>query len=598
MRPRHVLLALVFVSCCGVTTTAQEPKPKPGPADKAPAKADKDKSDKKDQYPGYRTKKIEGATFHISEEVFKADVSAFERKPLEVLEDQCQLIAKALPPKALEVFRKQVIWVEWDEVQSGLGIQGQQRTRAAYVRSTPQVLAQLGKNPLQSKSIVIFSLKEIAAEVQPKKPFGKPLTLLHEFCHAFHHQVLGEDHAGVISAYQQAMERKLYDKMAYATVNSMEFFAETSCAYLDRLPYYPHTRDDLKKHDPVTFKLMESVWGKPAVTDSAKIPLPHTEKASTELSFPADVKFGLTITGPKPDPEKMTGKVVLIGYWGYFFTNVLDRFDALHNELSDYGLEVIAPNTIVTTVEALRAEAEKHKVRFTVVERAEIKDAKVGTALPPWGTAILFDHTGKCVYRGSAYDVDDRVRAAVGNALMTAACGPGAPPKAFQPIVDAFAAGAGPVAVLAKLTPLTKSSDADTKEKAKKLHDLILAPGEKALAAAQASARTDPLGAFLTAERVAARFKNTPLGPKANTLATSLRTDKAVAAELKTRALVADIEKLMIQLRTMRIDNSDAFRTKNQQTIAQLKAQFEQLQKHAPPAAAELEKAVREFTAP
>jgi hypothetical protein len=153
------------------------------------------------------------------------------------------------------------------------------------------------------------------------------------------------------------------------------------------------------------------------------------------------------------------------------------------------------------------------------------------------------------------------------------------------------------------LTPLTNSSDADTKAKAKKLYELILAPGEKALADAQANAKTDPLAAFVGAERVAARFKSTPLATKANTLITSLRTDKLVAAELKARPLAADLEKLAGKLRGQEggFNPGDAkFQEKHQQTFAQMKAILEQLRKQYPGAraTAEAEKIARESAVP
>jgi dipeptidyl-peptidase-4 len=88
--------------------------------------------------------------------------------------------------------------------------------------------------------------------------------MLHELAHAVHDKFLGDSNSNVKTAYQQAMARKLYDKSLYIATNEHEFFAEASCAYLDRLEYFPKTREELKKHDPETFKLMEGVWGKAA----------------------------------------------------------------------------------------------------------------------------------------------------------------------------------------------------------------------------------------------------------------------------------------------------------------------------------------------
>jgi hypothetical protein len=66
------------------------------------------------------------------------------------------------------------------------------------------------------------------------------------------------------------MDRHLYDEVedifgrkvrAYAATNKAEYFAELTCAYLDRCFYFPFTRADLHEHDPTGYRLMQKVWG-------------------------------------------------------------------------------------------------------------------------------------------------------------------------------------------------------------------------------------------------------------------------------------------------------------------------------------------------
>ena len=252
-----------------------------------------------------------------------------------------------------------------------------------------------------------------------------------------------------------------------------------------------------------------------------------------------------------------------------------------------------------TPDEVIKAKSEERAPQVSAVRYVLIVAGMLGTS-PPVGNALLFDPTGKCLYRGSAYDVDETLRAAVGKALLTKVVGTGEVPDAFKPVADAFAAGTAPVAVLPKLAPLTTSSNADTKERALKLQELILAPGQKALADAQAKAKTDPLEAFFAAEQVAAGFKNTPLAAKANPLLGTLRSNAAVAPELKARVLAAEIEKTATKLRGQEgsVNPSDAkFQTANQKALALLKTQLEQLRKAHPTAraTAEAEKTAREL---
>lgn len=598
MRPAQ---ALLFLACSALVTPAPGQDPKAAPKDekkdaKAPPKKEKELA------PGYRTTKIEGFTFLIEEAVFKEDVSKYERKPLEVLEAECKTLVKILSPKAADALRGLVVWAEWDEkVPLPNGRDG--NATAIYYASTAAQTAREGKHPLRARTVTIHSLKDLTESRQPKRDRGECL-LLHEFAHAVHDQLLGYEHAGVKAAYQQAMERKLYDKDLYVSTNHKEFFAELSCAYLDRLRYYPNTRADLQKHDPTTFKVMEAAWA-----GAAKRPDPGkadagaadgSDKFDLALTFPADVRYGKAVVGAVPAAADAAGRVAVIGYWGGEFATVLNRLDKLHDELAPFGLLAIASCAFVKEGEDLAAAAAERGQGFPVVDRVYVKDKADGQyRTQPGGHALVFDHTGKCVFRGSAYDADKAVRAAVGRKLLAEAAGD-APPAAFKGVAEAFAAGADPVAAYARVAPLTNSSDDATKAAAKKLAEAILAPGRKALADAQGSVKTDPVAAFVAAESVAARYKNTPLAEKAQSLATSLRVDKAVAVELKARSVLAQFQKVEAYLRGQNgsFDPTDSrFRAKHQQPLAQLQGHLDQLRKQYPNcrATAEAEKVGREF---
>ncbi|MDY3556953.1 hypothetical protein R5W24_006132 [Gemmata sp. JC717] len=577
-------LTLLALTACVWPAGAQEPKPQP-----------KAQTDKNEPVSGRKTKKIEGFTFLVSDEALAADASKYERPPLEVLEHECKHLTKMLSPKAVDLLRRLTVFVNWDErVSLSNGRQG--AALATYYGGGPQLQVKEGRHPLQAKTVTIHSLKSLTEQRQPKDDGRAKSLLLHEFAHAVHDQLFGFDHAGIRAAYEQAMERRLYEKDFYAATNRMEFFAELSCAYLDQLHHYPHNRTELKKHDPVTFKTLESLWAG-AATKVTVEPL-YAEKRDTALAFPADVKLGPVLAGPEP-PAELKGRVVLVGFWGGAHTNVLNRLDRLQGELGEYGLVVLCPHTYVRDDELVRADGEKRAPRVAVLKSAFVREGPSDFKTQPAGHVLVFDTAGKCVHRGSAYDADEPVRAAVGKALLATAVGDDVP-RAFKPVADAFAAGATPVAVIPKLIPLLTSADEATKTAAKKLHDRIMAPGQKVFDGARAGAKTDPLGSFLAAERVAADFKATPLGPKATALLTNLRGDKAVAAELKARAQAAEIEKTATKLRGQEgsFDPAAAeFQAKHKAALTQLKSQLDQLRKQHPNAraTADAEKAAREF---
>ena len=96
------------------------------------------------------------------------------------------------------------------------------------------------------------------------------MVVLHELSHAFHDQVLGFDDKRVKKAFEQAKMLKLYDKVqhvggkvgrAYAMTNEREYFAELTEAYFGRNDFYPFTREELRQHDPIGYKMIEKAWG-------------------------------------------------------------------------------------------------------------------------------------------------------------------------------------------------------------------------------------------------------------------------------------------------------------------------------------------------
>ena len=96
--------------------------------------------------------------------------------------------------------------------------------------------------------------------------------VLHELAHAYHHLVLGDDCKSIEAAYKHAVDKKLYESVAYcgggkqrayALTNAKEYFAELSEAYFGKNDFYPFVRSELEQYDPVGFQLMEQIWGKP-----------------------------------------------------------------------------------------------------------------------------------------------------------------------------------------------------------------------------------------------------------------------------------------------------------------------------------------------
>ncbi len=487
---------------------------------------------------GYDTRVIEGFKLLINKEVLDNNSTGkYERKPLDVLELELKAIVRVMNPKALETLRRLLIWVEWDErVELSSGRQG--IATAVYYGGHQLSMLKKGMHPLKANNISILNMKALTAEHQPARDSGR-CVILHEMAHAVHHQLIGFNHPQIQAAFQQAMERKLYDKTMYAATSEKEFFAELTCAYLDKLHYYPKTREDLKKHDPVTYKLMASIWIQPKGKSAASSSLasPFNLQLTTD-----DVRLGPPVTG-KVAAEDLKGRVVLIHFWGVRSQSALSslaKVAAWHTELSDFGLRTVGVHAQKAETPDIRSAVLSRGVSFPIVANGLVQNGMDFKEVPH---CFLFDHSGQCVYRGSPFDAETELKAAVGRALVARA-GVESFSKSLLPHVEALEKGKAPTGVLQKIIPLQKSGQSEIADQAKALVHELTQSGQKALDEAEARMQDEPVDAFLRLERLPATFKNTTIAAQAEKLLAQLKQNKAVAQELKARPSLEAIKRI------------------------------------------------------
>jgi hypothetical protein len=241
--------------------------------------------------PGYTHKKIEGFDVLINDEVLKHnDDDEYKRKPLDVLELELGTVCRVLPKKVETALQNLLIWVEWYDTEDKDIDMAVAKYYGVYGNLASWSLSQK-KHPGKANNVEIINMKSVTKEHQPDVKLERCI-LLHEFAHAVHAQVVGSNDTVVRNVYQSAMQRRLYEetkdvydqkKTPYARVNDHEYFAELTCCYINKLHYYPFNRDDLKKHDPDGYKLMELVWGKADKLD-ATIKAEDEKAAKAKLS--------------------------------------------------------------------------------------------------------------------------------------------------------------------------------------------------------------------------------------------------------------------------------------------------------------------------
>lgn len=535
--------------------------------------------------PGYTKQIIEGFSVHVSKEAATADASGFERKPADVLGHELKSVAKALPKRHLDFAKSLPVWVEWDEKMPLPGNMG--FASAAYFGGPQAVLLPEGRDSPKFRTVTVLSLSRLTALHQPQNDYAGSV-LLHEFAHAVHDQQVGRDGiANITAAYKQAMERKLYEKSLYACANEAEFFAEISCAYFDRLPYFPRNRAELKKLDPVSFKMLDAIWASPTRPDAPAI-LPENGAKKFDLTVTlADIALGEVLAGKPLLEEDAIGRVVVVLFWHPNDVTVLTRAGQVVEELRGFGVRVVvASKEELPDPKKPRAEMERRDVTFTAVASALITERKKEMLTsPPMSHALVFDQSGACIFRGNGHDASAHARLAVTRKLFADFVKPKS--KDFTRVADALANGEPFSEVLAVTTPLLASTDPELTAAAKTVQSAILAPVAESLAAAQKLRKADPLAAFLAAEKIAVKAKGTPPAAKALELVGELKAETVVTNELKARKLfepIARLDQTLSGLPGSFEPTAGKFQIENSTAIQNLRTAVEKLKKQYPSA--------------
>ncbi len=129
-----------------------------------------------------------------------------------------------------------------------------------------------GRDPAMARGVEFSGVANFEREMNRMPNFA-----LHELAHAYHHRFLkdGFGNAEIKAAYERAKASGTYDQIerwhgngkpntverAYAMMNPMEYFAETTEAFFSRNDFFPFTREELKQHDPSMFAVVAKLWG-------------------------------------------------------------------------------------------------------------------------------------------------------------------------------------------------------------------------------------------------------------------------------------------------------------------------------------------------
>jgi thiol-disulfide isomerase/thioredoxin len=295
-----------------------------------------------------------------------------------------------------------------------------------------------------------------------------------------------------------------------------------------------------KKQDP-----------KAKVDPKAKGKVDPKAKAEPEPEFNMkvavkDIVLGKHVVGPKVEASDLKGKVVLVDYWGINCPPCLAAMPKtadLNAELGDFGLVVLGSHVQEGNEDDVRSVALNHRANFPISLQTRVRGAEDSRFLPH---CLLFDHTGKCLFRGHPSESDSHIRKAVGAALV-AAIGVEKLNASLEAIAKELRAGKSPMSQLPKVSAM-RTYKGEAGEQATALLNAMTAGGRKKLELAAEKKDSDPQAAFLLIEKVPTAYKGSPLAQEATDLLNKLRKEKAVTAELAARQYIEGVKKLDQQL--------------------------------------------------
>ncbi len=198
--------------------------------------------------------------------------------------------------------------------------------------------------------------------------------------------------------------------------------------------------------------------------------------------------------------------------------------------------------------------------------------------------ALVYDATGKCVFRGEASSTEKIARWLLGNQLASRWEEPDTSSN-IQALVDLLEQGTPPSQVINKAIPYTSNPSKQVSEQAKKLIAMLTEKAQQRLDEAIARIDSEPVAAFIELEKLSTTYKGTSIATKASTQVGKLAQNKDVAREKLARTRLEIVRKIDSSLNGKE-DAFDPFQPSFQQAnrilLNQLQDAMRQMEKQFP----------------
>jgi len=287
----------------------------------------------------------------------------------------------------------------------------------------------------------------------------------------------------------------------------------------------------------------------------------------------SDIKFGTHIMGPERTPEELEGHVVLVLRWCQGCSKVtacIPRVQRSHKEYEPQGLIVIG----MYTGDGDQSEFLRNRgVTYTMQNGGKVAIYDGLTIMLPH--VYIFDHTGACVYRGSARH--EKALNALRETMKRAPAPAFAKTKLIrlQHLSDSMKAGRPPHSVFAKATKLATHEDEEIAAEANLAIEALNSFGQRKLDRAALLKETRPAKCLEALTAIVRDFRGMEAAQTARDTMAELRNDEAFATELRAHQMLGKLKQLEKRLRPIRTAEgpditSERFRKKNAATLGSI----------------------------
>lgn len=211
----------------------------------------------------HEQRKIEGWTVFVDQSLLSGKHEKHGALALKILGQRLHRIVMRLPEEPRKAMQQVSIYVDRAHPLGN-----------AHFHPNKGWLVDHGYDPALTETVHLTSANILVGGAsQP----DRGSVVLHELAHAYHFQVLGFDHPGILEAYRVFCDSEKFDSVTYANgrlrphyglMDHKEFFAEMTETFFADNNSFPFNRTELMLYHPETYQSMAEIWG-------VKVPKPR-----------------------------------------------------------------------------------------------------------------------------------------------------------------------------------------------------------------------------------------------------------------------------------------------------------------------------------